>query len=110
MKLLKIQKTCFSKTALIHYLSAKESANSIQEYENLFRELAFVLFEIDNCLDKNELENKFYNNEQYPFFSDDHKDFLNQQLSLYTNSVVSKIDYNANDEDKVENLDKYKFI
>jgi len=110
MKLLKIQKTCFSKTASTHFLNAKETVTTIQEYENLFRELAFVLFEIDNCVDKNELENKFYNNAQYPFFSDDHVEFLNQQSLLYSDSVMSKIDFRDYDLEKVENLDKYKFL
>jgi hypothetical protein len=110
MELLKIQKTCFSKTATTHYLGAKETVTTIQEYENLFRELAFVLFEIDICVDLNELENKFYNNAQYPFFSDDHQEFLMQQFSLYSDSVMSKIDCRDYDLDKVENLDKYKFL
>ena len=110
MKLLKIQKTCFSKTAINHFLNVKQNLTSIQEYENLFRELAFVLFEIDNCVDFNELENKFYNNAQYPFFSDDHKEFLEQQFSLYSDSVMSKIDFLEYDLEKFDNLDKYKFL
>jgi hypothetical protein len=107
---LKILKTCFSKTAISHYLIAKEAASTIQEYEILFRELAFILFEIDNCLDLNELENNFYNNAHYPFFSDDHKEYLKQQFSLYSDSVMSKIDFRDYDLEKFDNLDKYKFI
>lgn len=110
MKLLKIQKTCFSKTAITHFLNVKQNLTTIQEYENLFRELAFVLFEIDICVDLNELENKFYNNAQYPFFSDDHKEFLIQQFSLYSDSVMSKIDSREYDLEKFDNLNKYKFL
>lgn len=110
MKLLKILKTSFSKTATTHYLSAKETASTIQEYENLFRELAFVIFEIDNCIDLKELENKFYNNERYPFFSEDHKEFLKQQSSLYADYLVAKNDHHEYDLDKVENLDNFKFL
>ena len=110
MKLLKIQKTCFSKTAITHFLNLKLNSTTIQEYENLFKELAFILFEIDNCIDKNELENKFYNNEQYPFFSDDHKEFLNQQFSFYGDSLLAKTEYREYDLDKFDNLDKFKFL
>jgi hypothetical protein len=107
---LKVLKTSFTKTATTHYLNAKETATSIQEYENLFKELAFVLFEIDICVDLNELKNKFYNNAQYPFFSDDHKEFLIQQFSLYSDSVMSKNDLREFDLEKFDNLDKYKFL
>jgi hypothetical protein len=57
MELLKIQKTCFSKTATTHYLGAKETVTTI-----------------------------------------------------YSDSVMSKIDCRDYDLDKVENLDKYKFL
>lgn len=110
MKLLKIQKTCFSKTAITHFLNVKQNLTTIQEYENLFRELAFVLFEIDNCLDLNELENNFYNNAQYPFFSDDHKEFLKQQSLLFAAFVMAKNDLREFDLEKFDNLDKYKFL
>ena len=110
MEIKNIHKTCFSKTAITHYITAKKTATTLLEYENLFKELASVLFEIDNCKDPTELVNKLYNNKRYPFFSDDHKDFLNQQLSFLADSVMAKIEYREYDQEKFENLDKYKFL
>jgi hypothetical protein len=110
MEVRNIYKTCFSKTAITHYIAAKETATTSLEYENLFKELASVLFEIDNCKDDKELANKFYNNERYPFFSDDHKEFLNQQLSFYVDSLLAQTEWRAIDPEKFKNLDKYKFL
>jgi hypothetical protein len=110
MEVRNIYKTCFSKTAITHYIAAKETATTSLEYENLFKELASVLFEIDNCKDDKELANKFYNNERYPFFSDDHKEFLNQQLSFCGESLLAKTEFREYDLEKFDNLDKYKFL
>ena len=77
---------------------------ALKENENV---LPIFIFD-KNIL--NELENNFYNNAQYPFFSDDHKEYLKQQFSLYSDSVMSKIDFRDYDLEKFDNLDKYKFI
>ena len=118
MNPLQITKTRYSKIAINEYLTKKESKNTLEEYQDLFNELARVLFEIDNCETKNELNDKFNNGTLTPVGSEEHTRFLCEDITLYFERLNALIDFDYSKFEEVkytysdayENLCDFKFL
>ncbi|WP_396161505.1 hypothetical protein [Flavobacterium sp.] len=115
MELLKVQKTSLSKIAINHYLLAKETASTIEEYRALFYQLATILFEIDSCT-KDELLQKFNEGSLNPIGTEEHQILLGEDLSLFINKMLwMENEFNLDEckytnSDLIDNLDKFKFL
>jgi hypothetical protein len=118
MKPIKIIKTCYSKIAIKEYLIEKEGKKTLEEYQDLFIELARVLFEIDNCETKNELNDKFNNGILNPVGTEEHKKIMCEDIALYGDRLTALIDFDYSKfeeakytySDAYENLCDFKFL
>ena len=87
-KVLKISKTRFSKIAVIEFLNNKETLETLEEYKELFTQLAVVLYEIDSSESTEELNEKFENRKLFPVFTQEHKEKLGTDMALLMNSIL----------------------
>jgi hypothetical protein len=117
MELLNVQKTSLSKIAVNHYLLAKETATTMEEYQELFSQLARILFEIDGCNTKDELEEKFDDGKLNTIGSAENKLLWNEDYWLFYRIKLNMVllDYNPDEtkytySDVANNLDKFKFL
>lgn len=113
MELLKVLKTSLSKIAVNHYLLAKETSSTVEEYKELFYQLAIILFEIDNCQTEHELLKKFNDGGLNPIGTEEHKILLEKDTSLFVDNILWTANLNEckyTNSDLVDNLEKFKFL
>jgi hypothetical protein len=87
-RILKISKTRFSKIAITEFLNNKENLETLEEYKELFTQMAVVLYEIDSSESTEELNEKFENRKLFPVCTQEHKKKLGTDMSLLTNSIL----------------------
>jgi len=118
MNPLKITKTRYSKIAVSHFLTEKETISALEEYQAMFNQLAIVLYEIDSCSTKSELRDKFNNGILNPIGTQEHKDKEEEDIILFSTYLLrteKDSGFNINEtkytlEDVLYNLEKFNFL